>query len=233
MAVWWWLFFHLTGFGSLFVKISVSQIFIYIRCTILDILITSQPDTELVERLRQGNIEAFDTIYAKYASKLFSFGFYYLKSSEEAEELVQSVFLKVWENCKELKKELSFKSYIFTIAYSEICKIFRKRSYWKKFTEDYMMQDLHEPSSAFIEEDISIQQVLKRIQQIIDKLPEKQRYAFVKSKIEGKSAKEVAKDLNLSPGTVDNYVSEVLKYIRSHIDNRDIAMILFFSIFFS
>lgn len=193
---------------------------------------SSLPDIELVSRLKQGDLEAFDLMYNKYASKLYCFGMKYLKSPEDAEELVQSVFLKVWENAKNLKTELSFKSYIFTIAYNIICKLFRNRYYWRKFAESSYAEDT-QLTSPDIEDGMSYQVVLDRVQKIVNNLPEKQRAVFLKSKIEGKSTREIAMDLNLSPGTVDNYISDILKFIRSNIHDEDIALILYFGIFLS
>ncbi|SHF84749.1 RNA polymerase sigma factor, sigma-70 family [Mariniphaga anaerophila] len=72
-------------------------------------------DYDLVERLRKGDLEAFNTIFEKYGDRLFGFTLKYLKSREETEELVQEVFLKIWENRKTLKKDSSLKSYLFTI----------------------------------------------------------------------------------------------------------------------
>lgn len=98
-------------------------------------------DNDLVERLQNGDIEAFDTIYSKYSGKLYAFGLKYLKSTDETEELVQSVFLKIWENHKKLKKESSFKSYIFVIAYNDICNLFRKRNYRQKFINEMIYEN--------------------------------------------------------------------------------------------
>jgi RNA polymerase sigma-70 factor (family 1) len=187
-------------------------------------------DIELVERLQKGDVEAFDLIYDKYSGKLYAFGLKYLRSAAEAEELVQSVFLKVWENYKILRKESSFKSYLFTIAYNDICKLFRKRNYLQKFISDTIAEN---PQSSFeIEEGIDYQSVLGRVQQIVDKLPERQKTIFVKSRQDGKSSKEIAEEFSLSPGTVDNYISEVLKFIRSRLHKEDLALFLFFSLFF-
>jgi RNA polymerase sigma-70 factor (family 1) len=187
-------------------------------------------DNELVERLQKGSIEAFDMIYEKYSGKLYAFGLKYLRSMAEAEELVQSVFLKLWENYKKLNKESSFKSYLFTIAYNDICKLFRKRNYLQKFISDSIYEN---PQSSFeIEEGIDYQSVLDRVQQIVDKLPERQKIIFFKSRQEGKSTKEIAKEVGLSAGTVDNYISESLKYIRSRLHNEDYAILLIFPLFF-
>jgi RNA polymerase sigma-70 factor (ECF subfamily) len=187
-------------------------------------------DIELVERLQKGEVEAFDSIYNKYSGKLYAFGLKYLRSKAEAEELVQSVFLKVWENYKNLKKESSFKSYLFTIAYNEICNLFRKRNYRQKFINDTLYENTQ--TSYEIETSIDCQSVLDQVQQIIDKLPEKQKIIFLKSRHEGKSTKEIAEEIGLSPGTVDNYISDALKIIRSKMQSENLPVLLFLSLFF-
>jgi RNA polymerase sigma-70 factor (family 1) len=187
-------------------------------------------DIDLVERLQKGDVEAFDMIYEKYAGKLYAFGLKYLRSTDEAEELVQSVFLKLWENYKNLKKESSFKSYLFTIAYNDICNLFRKRNYVQKFISDILYENSQ--SSSETENSIDYKSVLEQVQQIINKLPDRQRTIFMKSRNEGKSTKEIAEELGLSPGTVDNYISEALKFIRSRLRNESLALLLFFSLFF-
>lgn len=187
-------------------------------------------DIELVERLQKGDIEAFDLIYEKYSGKLYAFGLKYLKSTEEAEELVQSVFLKLWENYKILKKELSFKSYLFTIAYNDICKLFRKRNYRQKFIDDTLYENSQ--FSSEIEEGIDYHSVLEQVEQIVNKLPEKQKTIFLKSRKESKSTKEIAEEVGLSPGTVDNYISESLKFIRSRLRKENVSVLLLFSLFF-
>ncbi len=187
-------------------------------------------DIELVERLQKGDVEAFDLIYEKYSGKLYAFGLKYLRSPGETEELVQTVFLKVWENYKNLKKESSFKSFLFTIAYNDICKLFRKRNYLQKFISDTLYENSQ--SSSETEDGIDYQFVLERVQQIVEKLPEKQKNIFLKSRKEGKSTKEIAEEVGLSPGTVDNYISESLKFIRSRLRSENLSVLLFFSLFF-
>ena len=186
-------------------------------------------DNELVERLQKGDVEAFDMIYQKYSRKLYLFGLKYLKSADEAEELVQSVFMKLWMKHRTLRKDTSFKSFLFTIAYNDICKLFRKRNYQHKFIIDTLYENSQTASE--LEESIDCQSVIERVQQIVNKLPERQKTIFLKSRNEGKSTKEIAKELCLSPGTVDNYMSETLKFIRKCLKKEDLAISLFFSIF--
>ncbi|NLN31171.1 MAG: RNA polymerase sigma-70 factor [Bacteroidales bacterium] len=183
----------------------------------------------MIKRLHKGDVEAFDLVYEKYAGKLYSFGLKYLHSAEESEELVQMVFVKIWENHKKLNKELSFKSYLFTIAYNDICKLFRQRNYMQKFISDALYEN--SPSSTETEEKIDYQSTLNRVLQIVEKLPQRQKEIFKKSKLEGKSAREIARELKLSPGTIDNYVSASVRFIKKHLDNEDLALVLLFSLF--
>jgi RNA polymerase sigma-70 factor (family 1) len=187
-------------------------------------------DIELVERLQKGDVEAFDLIYEKYSGKLYAFGLKYIRSTAEAEELVQSVFLKLWENYKNLNKEFSFKSYIFTIAYNDICKLFRKKTYLQKFISDTLYENSQ--ASSETEDGIDYKSVLEQVQLIVDKLPERQKTIFLKSRQEGKSTKEIAEEVGLSPGTVDNYISEALKFIRSQLHNDNLPVLLILSLFF-
>ena len=188
-------------------------------------------DIELVQKLQKGDVEAFDLVYEKYAGKLYGFTLKYLKSTDETEELVQSVFLKVWENYKTLKKESSFKSYLFTIAYNEICNTFRRRSHLQKFIGE-QLNDSSQTSNE-TEELIDYNSIRERVEQIVSKLPERQRTIFLKSREEGKSNKEIASELELSSGTVDNYISESLKFIRSNMQDKNFSALLLFSLFLS
>jgi len=184
----------------------------------------------LVERLHDGDVEAFDLLYEKYSGNLYAFSSKYLRSAVEAEELVQTVFLKIWESHKSLRKESSFKSYLFTIAYNDICKCFRKRHYQQKFI-DSILQNSSQASSE-TEERIDFHSVLERVSQIINKLPEKQRIIFIKSREEGKATKVIAKEVGLSPGTVDNYISESLQFIRAQLAREGLSVLLLFSLYY-
>ena len=188
-------------------------------------------DDKLIVRLRQGDVDAFDMVYRRYAGKLYAFSLKYLKSREEAEELVQSVFLKVWENQSQLKKESSFKSYIFTIAYNEICNQFRKRKYQQSFIENVISGKPE--NSTEIESQIEFRFVLEQVEQIVAQLPEKQKAVFLKSRQEGKSTKEIAAEMGLAKGTVDNYISESLKFIRTSLNDKNLALVLFIYLFLS
>ncbi|MCW3787325.1 RNA polymerase sigma factor [Plebeiibacterium sediminum] len=186
-------------------------------------------DYDMAEGLQKGEMDAFNAIFKKYSSRLYGFTIKHLKSEVETEGLVQNVFLKVWENRKNVKKEHSLKSYLFTIAYHEMVHVFKK----KKIFFDISAESAVSIRSDYeLEKQIEYKFVLEEVDKLIDLLPDKQKQVFIKSRKEGKSTKEIAEELNISPGTVDNNISAALKFIRKHISSSNPAFFLFFILFF-
>lgn len=185
------------------------------------------PDYQLVAELNKGDVNAFNLFFDRYGHRLFGFAIKYLKSKEETEGLVQEVFLKLWENRKKIKKESSLKSYLFTIAYHDMCRIFRKRKIVLNAIEHYAQAE----SSIDPAEQFEYKSALEQVNQLIEKLPEKQREIFIKSRREGKSTREIAQEMKLAPGTVDNNISAALKFLRQQISTDNFALLLLFAIF--
>ena len=189
------------------------------------------PDDKLVDHLRNGDLEAFDFIFKKYGDRLFGFALTYLKSREETEELVQNVFLKIWENRKNLKnpgKESSLKSYLFTIAYHNMCRLFREKQIHDKFAEEILVQGNR---TVCMEEQLEYKSTLEQVNRLIEKLPEKQKIIFLKSRKEGKSSKEIADEMNIAPGTVDNQISIAIKFLKKNLPEGSFAVLLYFAVF--
>lgn len=184
-------------------------------------------DNHLVELLQKGNVAAFDSLFEVYSPKLYGFALKYFKNETDAEELVQEVFVKVWENRRTLKSELSFKSYLFTIALNQIRKYFNKKATSLRYLES--LQNDPEVSDQVSTDDYET--TLCQIYQIIEQMPIRRREIFTKSKLEGKSSKEVALELNISSGTVDNQVSEALRFIRSQLKTGNLGLLLFAVLF--
>jgi RNA polymerase sigma-70 factor (ECF subfamily) len=190
-------------------------------------MIETGTDQHLVKLLQKGNVAAFDSLFEVYSPKLFGFALKYLKNETDAEELVQEVFIKVWENHPLLKSELSFKSFLFTIALNHIRKHFNKKATSLRYLES--LRNDPEFSDQVTSDDYET--TLIKIYKIIDQMPERRREIFLKSKLEGKSSKEVAAELNISPGTVDNQVSEALRFTRSQLKTQNLEILLFISLF--
>jgi len=186
-------------------------------------------DQNLVQLLQKGNVAAFDSLFAIYSRKLYGFALKYFRNETEAEELVQEVFVKVWENRHALKSELSFKSYLFTIALNRIRKYFNKKATSLSYLKSLQPETEFSDNTAI--QDNDYESALKQINLIIDQMPPRRREIFLKSKLEGKSSKEIAAELDISAGTVDNQVSEALHFIRTQLKPENLSLLLFAVLF--
>lgn len=187
-------------------------------------------ESHLVHELSEGNILAFNTLYHEYSGYLYRFALGYLKSTEEAEELVQEVFTIIWEKRASLKKELSFKAFLFTIAFNIIRKHFRTKGYLTEYFNSLEEGSLVEPATSG---EASYDSLHHYIVKLIDQLPQRRKEIIIKSRLEGRSIKEIAEEMNISHKTVENQLTMALKFIRTKLNNESLALILWYSLFIS
>jgi RNA polymerase sigma-70 factor (family 1) len=181
----------------------------------------------LVKELSKGNLLVFNALFKKYSGKLYRFAYGYLKSESEAEELVQEVFTIIWEKREGLKHELSFKSYLFTIAFNIIKKHFRTRAYMS----DYMTSGVGSELDTQTFDKITYDSLHKYLNEIVDKLPARRREVFIKSRFEGMTIKEISTELNISHKTVENHLTDALRYIRANLQKENLFLGLFLFLF--
>jgi RNA polymerase sigma-70 factor (family 1) len=186
-------------------------------------------ESQLVKSLAGSNILAFNALYKGYSNRLYRFAYGYLKSKGEAEELVQEVFLKIWDKRKDLKEELSFRSFLFTIAFNMIRRHFRTKVQLNKYFQTLKSED----QDNITVQNINYNSLHKYITELVDLLPDRRREIFIKSRFEGLSIQEIARELNISHKTVENQLSDAIKFIRTRINNESLAILLFFILFIS
>jgi RNA polymerase sigma-70 factor (ECF subfamily) len=186
-------------------------------------------ELQLVRNLSKGNLLAFNTLYKEYSGRLYRFAYGYLKSEVEAEELVQEVFTIIWEKRADLKDELSFKSFLFTIAFNIIRKHFRTRTYLSEYFKTLPGNDLDMDTA----QKITYDSLYQYIAELVNQLPDRRREIFIKSRFDGLSIKEIAEKLKISHKTVENQLTDALKFIRTNLNKESIPVILFFILFIS
>ena len=190
---------------------------------------TSKDESLLVQNLIKGNLLAFNALYKTYSRRLYRFALGYLKSRDEAEELVQEVFTVIWEKRKDLKEELSFKSFLFTIAFNMIRNHFRSKAYLAEYLKSEISDDLDMQTSQKIIYD----SLYKYIAELVNQLPERRKEIFIKSRFNGLSIAEIAEEMNINHKTVENQLTVALKFIRTNLKRENLACILFFCLFVS
>ena len=184
-----------------------------------------------VKSLQQGDVQAFDGLYGKYSQRLYNFSLKYLKSAEEAEEVVQEVFLYIWDKREGLKPDNSFNGYIFTIAYNIIKKYFNKKSRENAFKDDLIYSLLKQENN--LDTVIDYKFLLEKVETIIEGLPTRRKEIFLKRKYDGLSVKDIAEVLEISPNTVENQLASAQKQILDELKKEKLAGLIFFTLFIS
>jgi RNA polymerase sigma-70 factor (ECF subfamily) len=182
-------------------------------------------DEELMQEIKAGNMFAFDALYRKYNKKLYKFGFSILKSTEEAENLIQDVFLNLWENRHKVEKNSSIKSYVFTITYNSAISIIRKKARESQFIE--YLKTLQDISVEAVNVELEYNELTNKLDEIIKGLPQRQKEVYLLHKVEGLKYNEIAERLNISVNTIENHMSHALKTIRKKLGNYSLIAILF------
>lgn len=170
------------------------------------------------DKLRQGDSNAFRQLFNRYGEKLYAFAFSYLKDEGEAEEVVQEVFYKLWKNHEKLQVEKSVQSYLFTIAFNAVKKSFLRRSKDEAYKHE-LVDDLDSMSDSR-EFERRYQTVLQKLDLFIEELPERRRQIFIARKKEGKSQKQIAEEMGISVKTIENQITEAMKYIKMRFEQE-------------
>jgi RNA polymerase sigma-70 factor (ECF subfamily) len=183
---------------------------------------------QLVKKLKSGDLNAFNQLFNLYSSRLYHFAYGYLKSKAEAEELVQETFCRIWERKNDLKEEFQFRSYLFTIAFNHIKKQFRSKALLNKYMA---LVASGSPEDAQTHDDVNYPSLKKLVDRLVDEMPEKRKAVFIKSRYEGKSAMDIASEMNISKSTVENHLNQALRYLRNNLREEHVAGGLFFFLF--
>lgn len=189
----------------------------------------SNIDSGLIAGLKRDNHDSFQKLFEHYSVPLYNFAYGYLKSKELTEDLIQEVFLKIWNKRKEIKTNTSFQSYLFTIALNAVRKYFNKVSQ----LNDYKHQVLIELSDnqSDLDQSINYESLLTKLDEFICEMPEKRREVFIKKKFEEKSLKEIAEELSITPKTVEYHITEAMKNLKKEFGKYNLHGILFFHLF--
>jgi len=185
---------------------------------------------DLLTRLKNGDMLAFDHVYEQYCHKLFSFVFKILKNEAEADDIVQEVFVKIWESKDKLGEYPLLNSYIFTIAYNGSVDLIRKRINNLKYIEHLKNSSIVHAFPTIIGE-MEFNELNSQIEKQIGNLPERQKQVYHLHRVEGLTYPEIAVQLGISKNTVENHMVKALKYLRQNIDNSLLVNMLYVCLF--
>ena len=182
---------------------------------------------QLAMRIKFGDEQALELLFRKFNVRLCAFANKFLNDTEEAQEVVQEMFIKIWEGRDEIDPEESLKSYIFKIVQNLSLNKLRRKKVESRYVEIYKQVYLeHKEFSAH--ESLLAKELEGHISQSIGKLPGECRKIFELSRFEGLKYREIADTLNISIKTVEAQMSKALRSLR--IELRDYLTLFFITL---
>lgn len=172
------------------------------------------------QRLFSSGKEDYSKIYAIYFPKLVRFSQTYLHSQEDAENLVQDIFLYLWENREQIPSLGNMNAYLFTVVKNRCIDFLRRQA--KNDEKKRSLSELEEKElqfklyslQKFDENNFSIADIEHLISQAVDSLPARCKEIFILSRMEGLRHKEISERLNISVNTIESQIAIALKKLK-------------------
>lgn len=182
-------------------------------------------DADVLNRLKQGDEAAFESVYRKYSPWVFNFIHTLLYDKLLAEDLTQTVFLKIWEKRKTIDPELGLDAYLFAIARNLAYKETENRLHviYQSETKDSLEGD----TDSLMEEKIDANSLRSYIDDLIEQLPPSRKQIFQMSRHAHLSNKEIGAQLSISEKTVENQITRALHFLRQKLsEDSRLALLL-------
>ncbi len=172
------------------------------------------PEWDKIRALRDGNEGVFQQTFDSCYEDLCRYALTLLRDKDEAEDTVQSMFMKLWEKREVLDIKQSIRSYLFRSVYNQCMNQIEHRAVKKKHQEIETME-----LSSTIQPEVFTDELHKAIRQAIDELPPQCKTIFIMSRFEELRYPEIAEKLDISTNTIQNQICKALKILREKLRN--------------
>jgi len=184
----------------------------------------------LIKQLQQGSEQAFTQLYDKFSNQLYRNIFRLVKDDDIAQELLQDLFLKIWESREKIDPEKSFKSFLYKVAenlvYAHFRKIAKDNRIMAKLVISFVEFDPNTEDAIISKENHAL------LKKAIENLSPQRKFIYTRCKLEGKSYEEVSTELGISVSTISDHIVKANKAVKKYYHlNQDIAIILIASEF--
>ena len=164
-----------------------------------------------VEGIQQGDAAAFEALFRAYYDELYGFAWRYISVSEVAEDLVQGVFVRIWQRRRSWDPR-AVKSYLYGAVRNEALRYLKHEVVVRRWEEEAHVE---EPSPVRTpEQEFGHKELAEAVEGVIEQLPERRRLIFVLHRQHGLSYREIAELLDISPSTVETQISRALDALR-------------------
>ena len=183
----------------------------------------------VLQNLANDDKKALEELFNFYYPRLYRFSKSFLKFEEGIDDILQDVFIKIWNHRANIYSTESFNPFIFTVTRNLLLNELRSRLNDQKLKEKVLKLSLPEEYNSY--EKIEYSELKNMVDQIVSNLPEKQQEVFVLSRNQGLSHKEIAEKLEISSKTVEYHISLSTSTIKSKLKQMGVISLLYFYLF--
>ncbi len=176
--------------------------------------------SKLVLGLVEGDVQAFKKVYNYYFNRVFHFVNRFSIRTEDTEEIVQDVFLKLWENRATIDQDKNLSGFLFVIAQNLVIDKIRKHVSESKKIDKVRISYFRKKPENFTEQEVNYDELSGIIDGLVDQLPTKRRTVFKLSREKGFTNKEIADLLKVSQGTIEKQMSKALHTLTANLKSR-------------
>lgn len=173
----------------------------------------------------QGDVSAFEQMYHRYYADLLRLSYRYVADEPTAKDIVQDLFLSIWEKRNSLTIRGSIRSYLLTACRnSSLNHLKRKASKWEELDN----HDTLTSSATGADEDMAGKEMQLLIQEALSKLPPRCKTVFLLKREEGLTLRQIADQLEISPKTVENQMTRALKSLAKSLAKHMTQLLIFY-----
>jgi RNA polymerase sigma-70 factor (ECF subfamily) len=179
-------------------------------------------DEYLIEEIRKGSIDMFDQLMQRYERQVFKVAYSFAKSNDDAMDIMQDIFIKVYENLNSFRKESGFKTWLMRITFNESQNWAKKNRKIQMNNLEEIDQKKEENSGSFNQENELLSKEKKMILlRSLYELNTKYRVAVFLRYFENYSIRDIADTLKCSEGVVKNMLFRSLQKLKKHLQSID------------
>ncbi len=180
----------------------------------------TEKDAALVEKIQQSDKDAFKELFDQYYAPLCFYARKIIDSPDQSRDIVQDVYIKLWDNRKELVIYKSLKAYMYQAVRNQSLNHLEKRRRQVQFVEpgfcEKKIESMHVLRSGH-QDPVSEKDLSKRIWELVEELPEKRKSVFILYRKHGLSYSEIAEVMGITRKTVENQMGKALKFLRNQL----------------
>ena len=182
-------------------------------------------DKELFDKVVKGNQAAFEKIFRKYYTSLCIHANRLVRNMDVAEEIVQDIFLHVWENRASLRITISLSAYLHRSVHNSSLNHLKHKKVRDKYEQYVLVKRSNQDSTK---DYVVAKELEQKIEEGINQLPEQCKIIFCMNRFESLKYKEIAEKLSISIKTVEAQMGKALKILRNHVKEFLVLFFLFF-----